>query len=492
MAEAPEGSDQRAATGELSDSLGPHAEAEELRRRLSQRQLTMLAIGGAIGVGLFLGSSVTIHLAGPGVIVTYLIGAAIAMIVAYALAEMAVVQPVAGAFGIYAQTYLNPWAGVAVRSTYAIVQIIAIGAEVTATAIYFAFWFPAVPQWTWVVAVSAGLVAVNTLHVGRFGEFEYWFALIKVVAIMLFIVIGGALILGWGRGPAMGISNLTAHGGFLPFGWKGVWLALTLAITSYMGVEVIAVTAGEAQNPRESIPRAMRTIVFRLVVFYVFAIAIMLAMTPWEQTGSTLSASPFVRALASAGIPYAAGVMNAVVITAALSSANTNLYLTTRMIFSLSRGQYAPRWLGRLSKSGVPRRALALSTAGMVAAILLAIYAPTRAFLMLYGVAVAGMFFVWIVILVTHIAFRRAIGPARAADLPMRVPFSPYSTVGGIVALLGIVASTFYVEGLQYTVPAFAPFLLLITLAYWIFRGKATTRSTPESGANLASAPERK
>jgi len=452
----------------------------------------MLAIGGAIGVGLFLGSSVTIRLAGPGVIVTYLIGALIAMIVAYSLAEMAVVQPVAGSFGVYAQTYLSPWAGFSVRATYALVQIIAIGAEVTAVAIYFAFWFPAVPQWMWVVAVSMCLVAVNTLQVGRFGEFEYWFALIKVVAIIVFIVLGLALIIGLGPAPAIGLSNLTAHGGFLPFGWKGVWLALTLAITSYMGVEVIAVTAGEAQDPAKSIPRAMRTIVFRLVIFYVLAIGIMLAMTPWNQTGSDLTGSPFVRALSIARIPFAAGIMNLVVITAALSSANTNLYLTTRMLFSLSRGRYAPRWLGLLSGNGVPRRALAVSTAGMIAAILLAVYAPSRAFLMLYGVAVAGMFFVWIVILLTHIAFRRAVGPERVAQLPMRLRFFPYSSALGIAALLGIAASTFYVEGLQYTVPAFVPFLLLISLAYWVIRRKAlTTNANPaESERGSISAKE--
>jgi amino acid transporter, AAT family len=453
----------------------PPWQPNELRRRLSQRQLTMLAIGGAIGVGLFLGSSVTIKLAGPGVIVTYILGAVIALIVAYSLAEMAVVHPVAGSFGVYAHTYLSPWAGFAARTTYALVQIIAIGAEVTAVAIYFAFWFPSLPQWVWVTGVSMGLVAANTLHVGRFGEFEYWFAMIKVLAIVVFIVVGLALICGLGRGPAIGFSNLTAHGGFLPFGWKGVWLALTLAITSYMGVEVIAVTAGEAQRPAESIPRAMRTIVFRLILFYVFAITIMLAMTPWNQTATGITGSPFVRALSSVGIPYAAGIMNLVVITAALSSANTNLYLTTRMLFSLSRGNYAPRWLGHLSENGVPRRALAVSTGGMVAAILLAIYAPSRAFLMLYGVAVAGMFFVWVTILLTHFAFRRALGSKRVAELPMRLRFFPYSTVLGIVALVGIAASTFYVDGLQYTVPAFAPFLLLISLAYWGIRRRSSS-----------------
>jgi L-asparagine transporter-like permease len=432
----------------------------------------MMAIGGAIGVGLFLGSGFTMRLAGPGVIISYLLAAPIAMIVAYALAEMAVVHPVAGSFGVYAETYLSDWAGFAVRSTYAFVQIIAIGAEVTAVAIYFAFWFPSVPQWIWVVSVSLGLVAINTMQVGRFGEFEYWFALIKVLAIVVFIVAGLGLIVGFGSRPSIGLSNLTAYGGFLPFGWKGVWLALTLTLTSYMGIEVIAVTAGEAEHPEKSIPRAMRTIVFRLILFYLLAITIMLAISPWNQGSTGITNSPFVRAFAGAGIPYAAGIMNLVVITAALSSANADLYLTTRMLFSLARSSHAPYWLGGLSSKGVPNAALAVSTGGMIAAILLAIYVPSRAFLMLYGVAVAGMFFVWTTILVTHLYFRRSISPGRVAALPMRMRLFPFSTLLGIVALLGITVSTFFVDGLQDTVPAFAPFLLLISLAYLRTRKK--------------------
>ena len=451
-----------------NDLPGHTGETTELRRRLTQRQLSMLAIGGAIGVGLFLGSSVTIRLAGPGVIVSYLLGAIIALIVSYSLAEMAVVHPVAGSFGVYAQTYLSSWAGFSIRTTYGLVQIIAIGAEVTAVGIYFAFWFPSVPQWIWVVAVSIGLVTLNMQQVGRFGEFEYWFALIKVLAIVFFIVIGLGLILGLGHRPAVGLSNLTAYGGFLPNGWKGVWLALTLVLTSYMGVEIIAVTAGEAERPEVSIPRSMRTIVYRLILFYVLAITIMLAMTPWNLTSASIgiTGSPFVSTFSAAGIPYVASLMNLVVITAALSSSNTDLYLTTRMLFSLSRTRHAPEWLGRLSESGVPRRALVVSTGGMVAAILLAIYAPAKAFLLLYGTAVAGMLFVWIVILVTHLAFRRALGPDRVAHLPLHLRFFPYSTWLGIIALVGITASTFFVEGLQYSVPAFASLLFLISLAY--------------------------
>jgi len=456
------------------------ADGEDLQRRLSQRQLTMLALGGAIGVGLFLGSSVTIRLAGPGVIISYLLDAVIAMIVAYAVAEMAVVHPVAGAFGVYAETYLSKWAGFAVRSTYGFVQIIAIGAEVTAVAIYFAFWFPQVPQWIWVVMASVCLVIVNGLQVGRFGEFEYWFALIKVTAIIIFIVIGFAVVTGLYGKRALGLANLTHYGGFLPFGFKGIWLSLSLTLTSYMGVEVIAVTAGEAHNPAESIPRAMRTIVYRLIFFYVLAIVAMLAMTPWNRlgTGEGILGSPFVSAFAGVGIPYAASVMNLVVITAALSSCNTDLYLTTRMLFSLSRQGYAPGWVSRLSKNGVPHRALALSTVGMIAAILLAVYAPSRAFLMLYGVAVAGMFFVWAVILLSHIRFRKALPAEVSRSLPIKLAFSPYCNWIGIGALLGITATTFYVDGLQYAVPAFLPFLLVVSVIYWKSRRQARAENS--------------
>jgi len=446
--------------------------ADELQRRLSSRQLTMIAIGGAIGVGLFLGSSVTIQLAGPGVIVTYLIGALIAVVMAYALAEMAVVHPVAGSFGIYAENYLSNWAGFTIRATYGLVQIIAIGAEVTAVAIYFKFWFPGVPSWFWIALVSLGLIAINALQVGNFGELEYWFALIKVVAIVFFIALGVLLITGAGPWRAVGLANLTEHGGFLPHGWRGVWLALTLAITSYMGVEIIAVTAGEAQNPSESIPRPMRTIVYRLIIFYVLAITVMLAMTPWDRTGSaSINGSPFVRAFESVGIPFAATIMNLVVITAALSSANTNLYVSTRMLFSLSRGKYVPAVIGKLSRNGVPHRALAIASAGMLAATLLAVFVPSNAFLLLYGTAVAGMFYVWGVILLTHLRFRQAIGPERVLKLPLRLRFHPWPSLVALVALCAIAISTFWVSGLQYSIPTFLPFLAVMSLIFYLRQG---------------------
>jgi len=457
----------RDATGAVLGEQLATPEGEGLHRRLSQRQLTMMAIGGAIGVGLFLGSSVTIRLAGPAVILSYLLGAGIALIMSYVLTEMAVVHPVAGAFGVYAEKYLNPWAGFSIRATYGVAQIIAIGAEVTAAGIYIAHWYPNVPQWIWLVLVSAALVALNAMQVNRLGEFEYWFAMIKVAAICAFVMVGVALIFGIGGRHAIGLANLTQHGGFFPAGWKGVWLSLTITVTSYMGVEIIAVTAGEAERPEVTIPRAMRNIVYRLIGFYILAIAIMVTMVPWNQaSGSSLSGSPFVTAFAAARIPFAAAIMNFVVLTAALSSVNTNLYLATRMLFSLGREGYAPEWMGKVSSNGVPHRALLASTAGIIAAILLAIFAPKNAFLMLYGTAVAGMLFVWLVILNTHLRFRKAITRERLLSLPMRLRAHPFFTMVGILLLLAISVTTFFVDGLQWSVPAFSVFLGIISVLY--------------------------
>jgi amino acid transporter, AAT family len=464
-----------AASSTPKPQFGSNSGSQDLQRRLSQRQVGMIAIGGAIGVGLFLGSSVTINQAGPSVLVTYLLGAIVCLVIAYSLAEMAVVHPLAGAFGIYAETYLNPWFGFTVRATYGLIQIVAIGAEVTAVAIYFQYWFPNAPQWFWVALVSSGIVAINAAQVGNFGEFEYWFALVKVVAIIAFIAVGIALIFGVAHRPALGFGNLTSHGGFLPHGLRGMWLALTIAISSYMGVEVIAVTAGEAHQPEKAIPRAMRTIVFRLILFYVLAIGVIVTISPWNQSSDgTISGSPFVRAFASVGVPYAGLLMNLVVITAALSSANTNLYLSTRMLFSLARGQYAPARLGRLSRNGVPHYALMASSLGMVIAIFLAIYVPKRAFLLMYGSAVAGMYFVWIVILLAHLRFRRGLGP-KVRELPLRLKFFPLSNLLGIAALLALGASTFYVDGLQYSVPIFLILMALMSVAYYAARRRYTS-----------------
>jgi L-asparagine transporter-like permease len=389
---------------------------------------------------------------------------------------MAVVHPVAGSFGVFADRYLSPWFGFVVRATYAFVQILAIGAEVTAVAIYFTFWFPNVPPAVWIVAIAAALVAVNTAQVGLFGEVEYWFALVKVLAIVAFIAAGLIVITGLGGRPAVGFRNLLdGPGGFLPNGWRGVWLALTLVITSYMGIEGVAIMAGEAEHPETSIPRAMRTMVLRLILFYVVAIAVMLMMTPWRELaegGGGLTGSPFVRAFTAIGIPYAAGAMNVVVISAAISSANSNLYATTRMLLSLARSGFASDALATVGANGVPFRALAVASTGVCAAILLALYAPAKAFLALYGTAVAGMLFIWVVILITFLRFRRALPADQLSRLPIRMPAHRVAAWGGIAALIGIAMTTFFVDGLQYSVVTFVPFLMVMSIVYARRRGE--------------------
>ena len=436
----------------LTDEDHARVTDEGLSRRLTSRQLTMIAMGGAIGVGLFLGSTVTIGLAGPGVILTYVVGAAIALVVGYVLAEMAVIHPQAGSFGVYAERYLSPWFGFVVRATYAFIQMLAIGAEVTAVAIYFAFWFPDVPQWVWVTMVSAALVAINTAPVSRFGEFEYWFALIKVVAIVAFIVVGLALVVGVGPAPALGAGNLfRSPGGFLPHGWTGAWLALTLVITSYMGIEVIAVTAGEAVNPETSIPRAMRAMLLRLSIFYLLAIGVMLMMTPWTQLaeGSRgITGSPFVRAFASAGIPYAAGIMNLVVISAALSSANSNLYTTTRMLFSLSRSGFAPAWLSAVTAMGVRSARWRWRAPGWERRFCWRFMRQARRSWPCTarpspGCSSSGR---WCSL--THLRFRASMAPAEVAKLPIRLPAHTVTVPLGIASLVAIALTTFFVDGL--------------------------------------------
>jgi L-asparagine transporter-like permease len=446
-----------------------------LQRKLTSWQLTMIAIGGAIGVGLFLGSAATIAMAGPGVLISYVFGAFIAMILGYALAEMASVHPVAGSFGIYADNYLTPWAGFTVRVTYWFAQTIAIGAEVTAVGLYFGYWFPDIPNWVWILGSSVLVLGVNAANVRMFGTLESWFAMVKVLAIGVFITLGGALIIGIHK-PPIGLSNLVAHGGFMPHGWTGVWLALTLVITSYMGIEVVAVTAGEAAHPEESVPRALRSMVLRLIIFYVLAMFVVLAVTPWTslaETGGRLTGSPFVKVFKEIGIPFAGGIMNFVVISAALSSVNTNLYLCSRMIFSLSRAGYVPGLLGAVDRRGVPLSALAASAAGMLVAIVLALKGQ-QAFLLLYGTAVAAMFFVWTTILVTHIRFRQTLPPERVQKLPVHMPGNVGLSTFGIVVIVALAASTAFVEGLEWTVPFFLVSLAVMTGFYFLRRRRAS------------------
>lgn len=314
-----------------------------LHRTLSKRQITMIGLGGAIGTGLFMGSGIAISYAGPAVLISYAIGAVIAAIMVFSLSEMAVVHPTAGSFGTYAEIYLGPFAGFLIRYTYWIQQVLLIGSEAIAIGTYMRFWFTDIPVWLWAIGFAGGLVWLNSRPVRSFATVEYWLTVIKVTAIILFIIVGGSRILGL-TGPATGLANVTGlPGGFMPNGFAGVWMGVLMALFSFMGLEFVVATAGEAEKPREAIPAALRTMALRLFLFYILALFIIVAFLPWTEAGAkVVTQSPFVRMFQAAGIPFAADAMNFVVATAALSAMNTSLYLTSRMLFSLARGGFAP------------------------------------------------------------------------------------------------------------------------------------------------------
>lgn len=439
-----------------------------LHHELSRAQITMIGLGGAIGTGLFMGSGIAIGYAGPAVLISYLIAAVAAVIMVFSLSEMAVVHPTAGSFGTYAEMYLCPWAGFLVRYTYWMAQVIAIGGEAVAGGLYMTYWFPGSPVWMWSLGFAIALIYINSRSVTNFGSFEYWFALIKVVAIIIFIILGVTYIFGW-VGEPVGLHNLTGlEGGFMPHGFSGVWMAVIMAIFSFYGIEVIAVTSGEAKDPVKAIPAALRTMAARLILFYVLALTIMVTFMPWTEIGShVVTESPFVKLFSSVGIMYAAGIMNFVVLTAALSSMNTNIYLTSRMLFSLSRGSYAPSFLGKLGANGTPVAATVLSGVCILIAASLSKLTP-YAYNYLFGISLFGGLSVWIIILLSHLRFRKK---HQNEHLPVRTPFFPYLQILGI-ALLAAILITMGLDTDFWNVSWIVgiPWMVAVSLAYLVWK----------------------
>jgi L-asparagine transporter-like permease len=437
-----------------------------LKQALSRGQMVMIGLGGAIGTGLFMGSGIAIGYAGPAVVISYAIAAFIALVMVLSLSEMAVAHPAAGAFGVYAETYLNRWAGFSVRYTYWAAQIIAVGGEAVAAGTYMGFWFPGIPLWAWSVSFAAILAWVNSRSVSNFGTFEYGFALIKVIAIVAFILFGGAALFGIGR-PAVGFHNLTGlAGGFMPHGFRGVWMGTIMAIFSFIGTEIIAVTSAEAKDPRAAIPAALRTMVFRLVAFYLLALVIVVSFVPWTETGAKIVAeSPFVKVFAYTGVPAAAAVMNFVVLSAALSGINANLYLASRMLFSLARDGEAPAIFGRLNREGSPTAAIVVSGVCILGVAATSVFTP-KAYNYLFGIALFGAIFVWIVILLSHFGFRSR---HKASELPVRTPFFPVPQIMGLALLAGILVTMgLDTEFWNISWIVGVPWLAVLTIAYFV------------------------
>ena len=422
--------------------------------------MAMVAVGGSIGTGLLLGSAAAIELAGPAVIISFLLAALINWTVAMALGELSSMHPAAGSFGVYGELYLNQWAGFLARGGYWAAISVSIGAEMVASATYMAYWFPGVPSPVWVVLFSVVLLLINLLSVGKYGRFEFWFAMIKVVTIAAFIMLGSVLLLSRRVPP-----QYTAHGGFFPRGVLAPLLAMTFAIYAFGGIEFVAVTSGESRSAGEIAKAVWRTFL-TLTFVYLGAIAVLVGVMPWNRAGVT--ESPFVTVFRSVNLPGVGHVMNFVVLTAALSGANAALYISSRMLFSLARSGWAPAALGHLNARGSPNRALLVSSYGIVVALVLEKWAAEHALVYILRGAFFGMILSWVVSLAAHISFRARATSSQLQALPLRSPLGLWGSVVGLFMIVFTILKGWWdsrinlVSGVGY--------LIILTAAYWLLK----------------------
>lgn len=421
------------ATGPASD----FTESEPLSHGLKQRHLTMLGLGGVIGAGLFVGSGAGIAVAGPGIVVSYLIAGAIAMLVMRMLGEMSAAMPASGSFSVHAERALGRWAGFSVGWLYWFLLVVVLAVEATGAAQIANGWVPGVPQWTWVLIFMVVFTGANLAAVKNFGEFEFWFAALKVTAIVLFLALG--LLAVFGVLPdtdPVGLTNLTGQGGFLPHGWDGVTSGVLAVIFAFGGLEVVTIAAAESADPARSVSRAVRSAVWRILFFYVGSMLVIVTVLPWTQMSPGLS--PYVAVLDAIGIPSAGQIMNIVVFVALLSALNANLYGSSRMIFSLAERGEAPRGLLKVAGGGVPRRAVLASVAFGFISVLLNLKWPDSVFLYMLNAVGAVLLFVWALIALSQLRLRRRIEREAPERLVLRMWCFPYLTWAALLAMAAV------------------------------------------------------
>lgn len=411
-------------------------EDPQLQRGLEERHITLMSLGAAIGVGLFLGSASAIKLAGPGIIVSYAIGGFIIYLVMRALGEMAIKNPVAGSFSRYARDYIGPFAGYITGWNYWFLWIVTCMAEITAVGIYMQFWFPDTPQWAWALAALLIMTTVNFLSVKAYGELEYWFALIKIITIVLMIIVGfGMIFFGLGNGgDAIGFANLFEHGGFLPNGVTGLIMSFQMVMFAYLGIEMLGVTAGEVKNPEKNLKRAINTVFYRIMIFYVLSLTVILSIYPWDAiTGQN---SPFVLTFEKIGIPGAAGIVQFVVLTAALSSCNSGIFSTARMLFNLAQQGESPKQFQRTTKSGVPGIAIIVSAIVLLFGVYLNYIVSDKVFGYVTSVATFGALWTWGTILITQLKSRKIMSKQDLNRLQFKMPLFPLTSYVALAFLL--------------------------------------------------------
>ncbi|MET9529576.1 MULTISPECIES: amino acid permease [unclassified Streptomyces] len=410
--------------------------AEPLSAGLKQRHLTMLGLGGVIGAGLFVGSGAGIAAAGPGIVVSYLIAGTLAMLVMRMLGEMSSALPASGSFSVYAERALGRWAGFTAGWLYWFLLVVVLAVEATAAAQIANGWVPGVPQWAWVLVFMVVFTVTNLAAVRNFGEFEFWFAALKVGAIVLFLVLG--LLAVFGVLPdtdPVGLTNLTGQGGFLPHGWHGVFSGVLAVVFAFGGLEVVTIAAAETKDPVHAVGRAVRSAVFRILFFFVGSMLVIVTVLPWSAQKAGLS--PYVTVLDSIGVPSAGTIMNIVVFVAMLSALNANLYGSSRMIFSLAERGEAPRGLLKVTRS-VPRRAVLASVAFGFISVLLNLEWPDSVFLYMLNAVGAVLLFVWALITASQLRLRRRIERDTPELLQLRMwgfPWLSWATLIGLAAV---------------------------------------------------------
>ncbi|NHM31577.1 amino acid permease [Neobacillus terrae] len=450
-----------------------NSQKRELHRGLEERHITLMSLGAAIGVGLFLGSASAIKLAGPGILLGYGFAGIIMFFIMRALGEMAVQKPVAGSFSKYARDYLGPLAGYITGWNYWFLWVVTCMAEITAVGIYMEYWIPGVPRWVWALTALVAMATVNFLAVKAYGELEFWFALIKIVTIVAMIIVGiGMIAFGIGNGGiATGIKNLWAHGGFFPNGIKGVLMSLQMVMFAYLGIEMIGVTAGEVKNPEKTLSKAIDSVFWRILIFYVGALFVIMSVYPWQEIGT--HGSPFVMTFKQIGIPAAAGIINFVVLTAALSSCNSGIFSTARMLFDLAGHGEAPQSFSKVTKSGVPGMAVIASAAVLLVGVLLNYVVPAKVFTWVTSIATFGAIWTWGIILLSQIRYRRSLNPG--TKLKYKMPLFPAASYISLAFLVFVVALMAYGEDTRIAV-VIGPLWIIFLVVFYYAKGLHKTK----------------
>ncbi len=454
----------------------------KLSRSMSAGQMEMISLGGAIGVGLFMGSASTIKWTGPSVLLAYIFVGLILYIVMRALGEMLYINPGTGSFADYATEYVHPLAGYLAEWANVFEYIVVGMSEVVAATEYLKYWWPHVSA-LWVgIIIIAFLLLANLASAKAYASLEFWFAMIKVVTIVFMIILGLLVILfGVGNhGQAIGFANLWAHGGFFTGGIKGFFFSMSIIVGSYQGLELIGISAGEVAHPQQAIVKSVKSVLLRILIFYVGAIFVIVTLYPWNKLGSL--GSPFVTTFAKVGITAAASIINFVVLTAALSGANSGIYSSSRMLFKLAHQGDAPHIFGHISKRIVPDRAIIGIASGIFLGFVLNIIASnfnhsaSDLFVVIFSSSVLPGMVPWFVILLAELRFRKN-NPDKLKNHPFKLPLYPFSNYFAFAMLLVIVAFMFLNPDTRISVIVGAAVLILAAIIYLIRHGHRTTKS---------------